>query len=62
MTTTTVTACRFCGNAIERDQRVNIAAGKSPTGWTHRSAEWLGNRCPDGLRSAEPEPGRSDRA
>jgi hypothetical protein len=50
-----MTRCRFCHNTIEPDQRPNLAAGASPTGWTHRSVAWLGNRCPDGHRSAEPE-------
>lgn len=40
--------CRYCGNPIE--------PGPTPTGWYHRSVAWLGARCPNGARYAEPSP------
>jgi hypothetical protein len=44
--------CRYCGNVIRRDRRPRGLA--APTGWTHDSSVWLGRRCPNGSRYAEP--------
>jgi hypothetical protein len=45
--------CQHCGNTIESDPKP-VTLGGSPTKWTHNSPEWLGRRCPDGSRYAEP--------
>ena len=47
--------CRFCGNAIKSDPYCDsLPRMASPTGWMHDSLAWLGRRCPDGSRYAQP--------